>query len=50
MLMLRQAPHRVFQTYVLPGGMFFEIHGGCIARAINYCNPLDWIGQVRVSS
>ena len=34
------------QTYVLPGGAFFEIRGDRIARISNYYNLGDWIAQV----
>ena len=34
------------QRYVLPGGAFFAIHGGRIARVSNYYNLQDWIAQV----
>ena len=34
------------QTYVLPGGAFFEIRDGRIARVTNYYNLQDWIRQV----
>ena len=34
------------QTYVLPGGAFFEVQGGRIARVTNYYNLQDWIRQV----
>ena len=34
------------QTYVLPGGAFFEIRGDRIARVSNYYNLGDWIAQV----
>ncbi len=34
------------QTYVLPGGAFFEIRAGCIARVTNYYNLQDWLRQV----
>lgn len=34
------------QTYVLPGGAFFEIRDGKIARVTNYYNLQDWIRQV----
>lgn len=38
------------QTYVLPGGAFFDIvpgdGGGRIARVTNYYNLQDWIAQV----
>ena len=34
------------QTYVLPGGAFFEVRDGRIARVSNYYNLQDWIAQV----
>lgn len=34
------------QTYVLPGGAFFDIRDGRIARVTNYYNLQDWIAQV----
>lgn len=34
------------QTYVLPGGAFFEIRDDRIARVTNYYNLRDWIAQV----
>jgi steroid delta-isomerase-like uncharacterized protein len=34
------------QTYVLPGGAFFAIRDGRIARVTNYYNLQDWIAQV----
>ena len=34
------------QTYVLPGGAFFEIHEDRIARVSNYYNLQDWLAQV----
>jgi steroid delta-isomerase-like uncharacterized protein len=34
------------QRYVLPGGAFFDIDGGRIARVTNYYNLNDWIAQV----
>ncbi|MBV8158231.1 MAG: nuclear transport factor 2 family protein [Dyella sp.] len=34
------------QRYVLPGGAFFDIRGGRIARVTNYYNLQDWIAQV----
>ncbi|GGM20917.1 hypothetical protein GCM10010841_31150 [Deinococcus aerophilus] len=34
------------QTYVLPGGAFFEVRDGKIARVTNYYNLEDWIRQV----
>ena len=35
------------QHYVLPGGAFFEIVDGQIARVTNYYNLEDWLAQVR---
>jgi steroid delta-isomerase-like uncharacterized protein len=35
------------QTYVLPGGAFFEVTNGKIARVTNYYNLEDWLAQVR---
>ncbi len=34
------------QAYVVPGGAFFEIRDGLIARVTNYYNLADWIAQV----
>lgn len=34
------------QKYVLPGGAFFDIRDGRIARVTNYYNLEDWIAQV----
>jgi len=34
------------QTYVLPGGAFFEVRDGRIARVTNYYNLQDWLAQV----
>ena len=34
------------QRYVLPGGAFFEVRDGRIARVTNYYNLQDWIAQV----
>lgn len=34
------------QQYVLPGGAFFDIRDGRIARVTNYYNLQDWIAQV----
>lgn len=34
------------QKYVLPGGAFFDIRDGRIARVSNYYNLQDWIAQV----
>lgn len=35
------------QRYVLPGGAFFDIRDGLIARVTNYYNLEDWLAQVR---
>lgn len=35
------------QKYRLPGGAFFEIRGGKVARVTNYYNLEDWLKQVR---
>jgi steroid delta-isomerase-like uncharacterized protein len=34
------------QQYVLPGGAFFDLRGGKIARVSNYYNLQDWLRQV----
>lgn len=34
------------QVYVLPGGAFFDIRDGRIARVTNYYNLQDWLRQV----
>lgn len=34
------------QRYVLPGGAFFELREGRIARVTNYYNLQDWLAQV----
>ena len=34
------------QTYRLPGGAFFDIRDGRIARVTNYYNLQDWLEQV----
>ncbi len=34
------------QRYTLPGGAFFDIREGKIARVTNYYNLQDWIAQV----
>ncbi|WP_133500898.1 ketosteroid isomerase-related protein [Cognatilysobacter terrigena] len=39
-------PKATGQTYVLPGGAFFDIRDGRIARVTNYYNLEDWIAQV----
>jgi steroid delta-isomerase-like uncharacterized protein len=35
------------QSYELPGGAFFELRDGAIARVTNYYNLEDWLAQVR---
>lgn len=35
------------QRYTLPGGAFFEICDGRIARVSNHYNLADWLAQVR---
>jgi len=35
------------QTYRLPGGSFFDIRDGKIARVTTYYNLADWIRQVK---
>ena len=35
------------QAYVLPGGAFFALRDGRIARVSNYYNLEDWLAQVR---
>ena len=39
-------PEAKGQRYVLPGGAFFDIRDGKIARVTNYYNLGDWIAQV----
>lgn len=39
-------PEAQGQRYVLPGGAFFDIRDGKIARVTNYYNLGDWIAQV----
>ena len=39
-------PKATGQAYVLPGGAFFDIRDGRIARVTNYYNLGDWIAQV----
>lgn len=39
-------PPATGQRYVLPGGAFFDIRDGRIARVTNYYNLGDWIAQV----
>jgi steroid delta-isomerase-like uncharacterized protein len=34
------------QRYALPGGAFFEVRGGHIARVTNYYNLTAWLRQV----
>ena len=39
-------PPATGQTYKLPGGAFFEIRDGRVARVTNYYNLQDWLCQV----
>lgn len=39
-------PKATGQTYVLPGGAFFDLRDGRIARVTNYYNLGEWIAQV----
>ena len=39
-------PPATGQRYSLPGGAFFELRGGAIARVTNYYNLQDWLRQV----
>jgi steroid delta-isomerase-like uncharacterized protein len=34
------------QSYVLPGGAFFDVRDGRITRVTNYYNVQDWLAQV----
>lgn len=39
-------PTATGQTYQLPGGAFFDIRDGKVARVTNYYNLQDWLKQV----
>ena len=39
-------PEAKGQSYILPGGAFFEVAGGRITRVTNYYNLQDWLAQV----
>lgn len=39
-------PAAAGQRYTLPGGAFFEVRDGVIARVTNYYNLADWLRQV----
>lgn len=39
-------PPATGQTYRLPGGAFFDIRDGKVARVTNYYNLQDWLKQV----
>lgn len=39
-------PEAEGQRYVLPGGAFFDVRDGKIARVTNYYNLEDWIAKV----
>lgn len=34
------------QTYRLPAGTFFEVHGGLITRVTTHYNLADWLSQI----
>lgn len=40
-------PEATGQKYTLPGGAFFEIRDGKVARVSNYYNLEDWLAQVK---
>lgn len=42
-------PPATGQRYTLPGGAFFDVAGGKIARVTNYYNLQDWLNQVGAS-
>lgn len=42
-------PPAANQRYTLPGGAFFEVSNGKIARVTNYYNLQDWLKQVGAS-
>lgn len=39
-------PEATGQRYILPGGAFFDIRDGRIARVTNFYNLQDWLAQV----
>ncbi|MGE0323322.1 MAG: ketosteroid isomerase-related protein [Polyangiaceae bacterium] len=39
-------PEATGQTYVLPGGAFFELAGGKVKRVSNYYNLEEWLRQI----
>ncbi|HZP92061.1 MAG TPA: ketosteroid isomerase-related protein [Burkholderiales bacterium] len=39
-------PEAKGQTYRLPGGAFFDVRDGKVARVTNYYNLQDWLHQV----
>ncbi|MCA9648035.1 MAG: nuclear transport factor 2 family protein [Polyangiaceae bacterium] len=39
-------PEATGQTYVLPGGAFFEIEAGKVKRVTNYYNLEEWLRQI----
>lgn len=39
-------PAAAGQTYTLPAGAFFTLHGGRVARIANHYNLGDWVRQV----
>lgn len=43
-------PPATGQTYVLPGGAFFGLNGGRIARVGNHYNVRDWLRQISAAA
>ncbi len=39
-------PEATGQQYSLPGGAFFTVRDGKIARVTNYYNLADWLSQI----
>ena len=39
-------PPATGQTYVLPGGAFFDLRGGKVARISNHYNLQHWLAQI----
>ena len=42
----KDLPPAIGQTYVLPGGAFFDLRDGKIARVTNYYDLNEWLRQV----
>lgn len=43
-------PEASGQTYVLPGGAFFELEAGKVKRVTNYYDLQEWLRQIGASS